>query len=51
MDKDKIQYNAAIIYLDKRALQIKHLDSKILIITLCMSIYFAIYFMFKLALC
>lgn len=50
MNRDKIQYNAAIIYLEKKALQIKHLDSKILTVTLCMSIYLAVYLALKLAL-
>ena len=47
MYRDKIQYNAAIIYLEKKALQIKHLDSKILIFALCMSIYAICYLTLK----
>lgn len=48
MDKDKIQYNAALIYLEKRALKIKNIDAKILGFILLIGIYFLGLYVFKL---
>lgn len=48
MDKDKIQYNAAFIYLEKKSFKIKNVDAKILGIVLLAAIYYISLYVLKL---